>query len=106
MITVILKIKDVEVQLTLDELRALKKELDELLEKEYIPYPQPIVPISPLAPKDPITPYIYTEPKPKPYMTYIFIQPYMIDMFMQPDMLYYSSSFISTDGSLPNYVVH
>lgn len=97
MITVILKIKDVEVQLTLDELRALKKELDELLEKEYIPYPQPIVPTSPLAPKDPITPYIYTEPKPEPYVT---------DPFIQPNMPHYSSSSIFTNGSLPNYVVH
>jgi hypothetical protein len=63
MITIMLKIKDVEISLTIEELMELKKELDDLLGD--IPTFPPTRPIVVKDPSVPIPPYTTGEPLPR-----------------------------------------
>jgi len=69
MITIMLKIKDVEINLTLEEVKALREELDDLLgEKTIFPPTQPIIPKGPGVPTPPyfdnFPPHTPAEPLP------------------------------------------
>jgi hypothetical protein len=75
-VSVKLRVKGKEIDLSLEEAKELKDELTKLFAepvKEYVPYPSPYIPYVPYEPYKPYEPYVPYEPY-KPYEPYV--QPY------------------------------